>query len=262
MALGVLAALMERGRRIPQDVSVAGFDNIEEARSASPPLTTVRQPLYEQGRRAAEMLLNLLAGKDVPDQVTLPTELIIRRSCGCLSPVTSGLTNVFDINAGSKLNSSGVGSRKQVLASLQAAAGPVSEDIAPGWASRLLDAFLDTLKKPSKGSFLYDLDGILRQLCIKGHDVTQWQDLLPILRLHALAVHHTGSWTTSEVDTLLQRALAMIIEVALWAQAYRRIQSERSALDFNTMISEPLMTAFDIAGLTDVVASQLPQMGI
>ena len=89
----------------------------------------------------------------------------------------------------------------------------------------------------------------------------QWQDILPILRMHAVS-SRTGSWTTADTDALLQQALAMVIEISLWAQAYRRIQAERSALDFNTMISEPLMTAFDIAGLTDVVASRLPQMGI
>src|SRR5436190_2039952 len=83
MALGVVEALRERGRRVPEDVAVVGFDDIPETRFATPPLTTVRQPLYEQGRRAAQLVLAALRGQALPTQVSLPTELVPRRSCGC-----------------------------------------------------------------------------------------------------------------------------------------------------------------------------------
>ncbi len=64
-------------------MSVIGFDDLEESMYSSPPLTTIRQPLYEQGRKATEMLLAMLQGEKVPERVALPTELIIRQSCGC-----------------------------------------------------------------------------------------------------------------------------------------------------------------------------------
>jgi PAS domain S-box-containing protein len=261
MALGVITALMERGRHIPEDVSVVGFDDIEEARFASPPLTTVHQPLYEQGRRATEMLLDMLAGKEVPERITLPTELTIRRSCGCFSPALAGTTNIKHNKAAPEIASTALERREEIISSIQAAADPFSGDLAPDWAARLLDNFIASLSEPSKGTFLSMLDGLLRQLGAKGADILQWRDILPAFRLYA-AFSHPGTWSMAEVDALTQQASAMIAEISLWAQAYRRIQAERSALNFNTMISEPLMTAFDIAGLTDVVASQLPQMGI
>jgi PAS domain S-box-containing protein len=261
MALGVLAALKERGKRVPEDVCVVGFDNIEEARFASPPLTTIHQPLYEQGRYAAEMLLDMVAGKVVPEKVTLPTELVIRRSCGCLSPAIIGLKDSSLIETVEKVDPNGPDLRQQALSAIKAAAGNNTGELDNDWAASLLDAFLSTLKNPAKGTFLPDLDRILRLLGTKGHDIMQWQDSLPGLRTLAMASADIGR-NAADIDALLQQALAIIIEISLWAQAYRRIQAERSALDFNTMISEPLMTAFDIAGLTDVVASQLPQMGI
>jgi diguanylate cyclase (GGDEF)-like protein len=83
MALGAIEGLAARGLRVPDDVAVVGFDDVEEARYVSPPLTTVRQPLEEQGRRAAELLLGKIAGRPTPEQVVLHTELVTRSSCGC-----------------------------------------------------------------------------------------------------------------------------------------------------------------------------------
>ncbi|WP_213453838.1 LacI family DNA-binding transcriptional regulator [Rhizomonospora bruguierae] len=78
MAHGALRALKAAGRRIPEDVAVIGFDDIELARYTDPPLSTVRQPIVEIGRRIARQLLWLAAGEEVDREVILPTELILR----------------------------------------------------------------------------------------------------------------------------------------------------------------------------------------
>ena len=80
-ALGVYEAARRRGMLIPQDLSVIGFDDLPFARWLSPPLTTVRQPLVEMGRVAAEMLGNLIAGSRLRTQrMELATELRVRES--------------------------------------------------------------------------------------------------------------------------------------------------------------------------------------
>jgi LacI family transcriptional regulator, galactose operon repressor len=80
-ALGVYEAARQRGLRIPQDLSVVGFDDLPAARWVSPPLTTVRQPLAEMGKVAAEMLGDLIEGIPLRSQrVELSTELIVRES--------------------------------------------------------------------------------------------------------------------------------------------------------------------------------------
>ncbi len=65
MAHGALRALREAGRRVPDDVAVIGFDDIEMARYTEPPLTTVRQPIQQIGREMARLLLRLVAGEDI-----------------------------------------------------------------------------------------------------------------------------------------------------------------------------------------------------
>lgn len=84
MALGAIDMLLKRGIAIPRDVSVVGFDNISHSEFKIPPITTVKQPLYEEGRTAASLALSRANGFSVQDIISLPTELIVRQSCGCL----------------------------------------------------------------------------------------------------------------------------------------------------------------------------------
>ena len=81
VAAGVMEAARERAIRVPQDLSVVGFDDTQVARLLSPPLTTVRQPLREMGRLALRTALRLAAGEQLDSHhVELATELILRGS--------------------------------------------------------------------------------------------------------------------------------------------------------------------------------------
>jgi LacI family transcriptional regulator len=82
-AFGVLLAAQEAGLRVPDQLSVAGFDDIPMSEHVHPPLTTVHQPMYEMGVRAARMLIGWVEGeRPEPSQVVLPTHLVIRGSSG------------------------------------------------------------------------------------------------------------------------------------------------------------------------------------
>ena len=81
MALGVLRALHERGRRVPEDVSVVGFDDIPEAEFFRRPLTTVRQDFDEVGRRGLELLLARIDHADTQSSVSISPSLVSRASC-------------------------------------------------------------------------------------------------------------------------------------------------------------------------------------
>jgi LacI family transcriptional regulator len=81
-AFGAMEAIRAHGLQIPQDISIVGFDDIPQASLVYPRLTTVRQPLDEMGRIAAQMLIEQIENPDRPIQhITLPTTLIIRESC-------------------------------------------------------------------------------------------------------------------------------------------------------------------------------------
>jgi LacI family transcriptional regulator len=82
MAMGVMDAARGKGLRIPEDLSVAGFDDIHQAAEVHPALTTVRQPLEKMGRVASQMLLEMLSNPGARiERIELPAELVKRDSC-------------------------------------------------------------------------------------------------------------------------------------------------------------------------------------
>ncbi len=84
MAIGVLQAFAKAGVRVPEDVAVVGFDDIFPGTLCDPPLTTVHQPMRLLGEHACTRLLDRIARPDLRPKVELlPTELVIRSSCGC-----------------------------------------------------------------------------------------------------------------------------------------------------------------------------------
>jgi DNA-binding LacI/PurR family transcriptional regulator len=78
VALGAVRTVRRAGLRVPEDISVIGIDDHPLAELTD--LSTVRQPVYEQGVIAAQMVLGLLRGEDAERAVTVPTQLVIRRS--------------------------------------------------------------------------------------------------------------------------------------------------------------------------------------
>ncbi|MBK8021235.1 MAG: LacI family DNA-binding transcriptional regulator [Chloroflexi bacterium] len=87
MTLGALNALHQRGKRIPEDIAIVGFDDMGWSPSLNPPLTAVSQPTAEIGTLAAELLLERISRPDLPVRLmTLKTELMIRESCGSHLP--------------------------------------------------------------------------------------------------------------------------------------------------------------------------------
>lgn len=83
-AIGAIRALRDAGLSVPNDVSVVGFDDILSAAYSTPSLTTVRQPLFEMGKRGAEVLLGRIANreKEYPAEIVVAPELVVRESTG------------------------------------------------------------------------------------------------------------------------------------------------------------------------------------
>lgn len=81
IAIGAIKALNEMKIKIPEEVKVIGFDDIQISQYIEPPLTTIKQPIYEMGEEAVKMLISIIENKSVGETKTLKTTLVERRSC-------------------------------------------------------------------------------------------------------------------------------------------------------------------------------------
>jgi K+-sensing histidine kinase KdpD len=213
-------------------------------------------PFYEQSTRAVAELLARLSGAPIPDQVTLPSKLIVRQSCGCpseavmqaaLGPFTPRPEDFAQTSAASKT---------EFLSGL--AADSVSRAFAPR-AEKLFDALHADLLDGSRRRFLAELTAVLESAARHGMEVSVWQAAVSLLRRCVLL--SLNEVQRVQAEDLFAQARVLIGEAAQRTQAYRQLQAERQA-DMLRDIGQALITAFNVEKLADVLAERLPALGI
>lgn len=259
MALGFLDGIQARNIRVPYEIVVTGFDDMEEARFVNPPLTTVHQPIHEQGRHAVEILLGILSGKEMPRQVILPTRAVIRQSCGCLSQsVVCADAEKIQITK----RSNAVAFNKQrdaIVSDIVQTVNESDQRAVPEKAKKLLNAFITSLHEKTSDNLLTTLDDILRCPKIEECDPAVWQEAISIIRYYAL--QYLERELISPAENLLNQARVMTSESAQRLQAFRRMEDEQQAASIRE-IGYAMMMTNNIPDLIDVAAKELPHLGI
>ena len=257
MALGVMDALRARGRRVPEEIAIVGFDDVEEARFATPALTTVRQPLREQGELAVEIVLALRRGEPIAEQITLSTELVTRRSCGCSS---RALELLAAAPRGDFL-AAFAAQRADTLADLTRAARTSLANLDAGWAPRLLDAFTMELLGGPRGGFSAAVEEIVRAVIAAGADVGAWQEVLTTLRRRVLPCLAGDAELRAHAEDLWHELRLVIGEAAESAQAQNRLEVQSWARRLSET-SKALVTSDGVVAMVEAVAEHFPRLSI
>jgi serine phosphatase RsbU (regulator of sigma subunit) len=225
-----------------------------------PPLTTVRQPLYQQGERALRMTLAQLAGETVPSVVQMKTDLVIRESCGCSSGRVHFRQRSGSVVAPETLERWLPRHRDQLAAALARAvrsAGTAADD---GWEGRLIDAFVDELAG-QRGRFASAFEQILQPVVAAGTDVGAWHSVITTMRqqLVPALLNEPDRWLDAE--DLWQAGRVLIGDIAERAQARQRLRVDRWARTLSET-SESLLATGHVSALIAGVAERLPHFGI
>lgn len=259
MALGVLEELARRKIRVPADIAVVGFDNTPEVQFNATPLTTVRQPLYEQARKASEMAIDRINGKPVPESIVLPTSLVVRTSCGCFSPSIQ-LIEKGGINE--KVTRKKSVLKNDILDELREFTGDTPEEKKKlaGWMDDLLRLFEHgRVNDKISREFIGKLDETLKDEIRKGNSVSIWHNILTILHNHVLA--DMDSQNKLRAETLFQEARVLIGEQMQLQQVLYIVQREKavvSLIDF----TQKLISTLYVDELMNAIAKDLPALGI
>ncbi|RPJ22795.1 MAG: helix-turn-helix domain-containing protein [Chloroflexi bacterium] len=277
MALWAMKTLQTRGFEVPADVAVTGFNNSIEERLATPPLTTVDLPFYEQASKAMDVLLQQLAGESVAALITLPSKLIVRQSCGCPSAAVA-LASLAPVDRSGKGRGESTleDVRSGCVAEMDAALG-LNPQKAGEWLGSLFEAFLQDIAtlqyglatqgaaplstgiEESSHKFLSALNNVLDQAMRSGHDILRWQNAISILRHWVLG--HVSNAERANVEVLISQARVVMEEAVQRSHAYSQWKTEREAENLRE-INRALLTTFDVKQLTDVLAERLSSLGI
>jgi signal transduction histidine kinase/DNA-binding LacI/PurR family transcriptional regulator len=256
-ALGALRALRARAIAVPDAVSLVGFDDIEEGQSCLPPLTSPRNDFFELGRRAVSELLRALRGQSIPLAVTIPAELRLRQSCGCLLR-TVREASVTPSPASPEQPTGVYGAERErigleVSRSWRGAKGGIDPR-----CQELVDALFAALADGNDGP----LRSRFEELASDARSVdaiASVHSVLSTLRRFALAVIPDEAKLRAE--NIFQRARVAIGEVAMRHPAQRQFGVEQRSLLLAT-INQALITTFDVGKLMDVLAGVLPELGM
>jgi diguanylate cyclase (GGDEF)-like protein len=258
MALGAMEELGRRGISVPDSVALLGFDDIEEARHARPPLSTVRQPFRDHARRAFEVVMDQLEGRAVAPRTRIDSQLILRRSCGCARsrgwmpssapPPPEATRRVEALDAWARECS------RTLLDFFGRFTG------VEGLSDRFLAALLDAAGSGDAHEFLDMLDSRLDRIGRSSGDLLL---LLPLLHSRQKALRGVAL-TDAEFDCLdnaLCAAIGLVSEAAERLEAQQR-HAATTQINRVLRMNEALMHAQGIEALATVLAEHLPALGV
>lgn len=270
MAYGAIQELTSRGIKVPRQIAVVGFDDLEESEFFLPALTTVRQPFYEQGVRAAEMALDLINGKKVKEQIILPTELVVRTSCGCLMHDMIILENNY-----TKMHDNPAASltiEQQLIELIMQQTSDILEkkDLSRKEKHNTMRdvqdfaQFLLLEKQTGKyeSNFLEKIYEILNRYLEKGVDISPWQNIFTMME-NALSdfFEKVRPDINKTIRNGFQKAVLLTGELMKTGQAVNRIHLERKVATLRELIHR-IVSTLKIEGLVDILRQELPRFGI
>ena len=261
-ALGLLNALGARGLHVPEDIAVSGFDNITEAKYASPPLTTVIQPFYRQAHLAISMMLDHLNGMPIPPTVHLPTEIVVRESCGCMTEAVH--------LAGIPAEQAGGGSQNEML--LEPVIAEVrnaieqncliqnDKDHAPDLATQLVSNFVWDVNHSDANKFIMTLSRVLRSAVVQRGEIGKWQTVVSSMR-KAVITQWPEQARKGRAEELWGQARVFIGELMESIQGHQLLQFRNHSL-IEVEVERSVLATLEFEELKSILTETLPALGV
>ncbi len=262
MAFGAIEVLQQRGIQVPDSVAVTGFDDVSESQSMGVPLTTVHQSFTEAGRLAFGALINRMNGEPVDDINIMPTQLVVRWSCGCLPEnIKRAIVLPKEVAHTGRLENK----RDAAIRALFEATGIKENDSAQAQYrdvfGRTWDVFLASLRETDKSdAFLKMVQSTVEVLQRHEYDSTTWHNVVSTFRKYALG-GITSNTTMLRAENLFQQARMLVGELSQRAQVFHRLQFEQQeeVLSSFGFSMAPAMTLEDIG---EALSNHFPALGL
>lgn len=261
MAIGALMQLKKQTGKIPEHIPITGFDDMETSKFHA--LTTVKQPFYKQAQEAAIMLHKLIKGEQTEWTIELPSEVIVRSSCGCIDNGWGSTTIQLNQFEAAFLPDLCAITKNKIIAELKELNKYESnedEEQLLFYENNIIDAFYKEFFDNQKMVFLNDWHHFTYWMITKSHNISFLLDFLVHLRKNVLS-----NLVTS--DQLIRAESLFHAANMVTCDALQRTGASLSYLSFLQTevigkLSEDLMTSLEINTQMDTLYTSLPDYNI
>jgi hypothetical protein len=241
--------------RVPEDVALCGFDDVEDSRFADPPISSVSQPWRARARLAVDALIAQREGRLAESQV-VPAEFVPRRSCGCgvsfEASTASSLLGRRVKNWDWRGDAASMLMRELSLRDVALLAAP---------ARALCECFWEEVTSRREGGFLLLLEQELSEHLLARSSLSAWYHALAQLRAIVLDRLAAQPEWCARVEALTHLGIERVSYAAERQQALRRLDFERQGR-LLALAGQATSTAFDPEGVGVALRHQLPELGV
>jgi len=252
IAIVVLNEIKKLNLKVPDDIKICGFDNLEQTISMNPSITTVEQSPYIIGMEAFNILLNLLDNKVMPEKIELSPKLIIRESCGCNSFNYLKEDNIVVLDNIYKKTDI----IDTVLESMKNEFNITNTYILYQWASELTEFLVDK----NKIAFLEKLKFIVYEGIKLNINIFSWNQIINHL-FRCIEVYNKKNNIEVNLNNLWKESFILLEDITKRYEVGRISDIESKVSDYYP-ISELLISCFNFDELKDIVLNNLPKLKI
>lgn len=261
-AIGAMQAIRQNGLKVPDDIAVIGFDDQPMAAGQDPPLASIHYPLFEAGYQAGNLLMKAIkSGQDIRStELLLAPRLTRRHSCGCLSgkEKISQLASLTSKKA-PKINFRREMAVQDMSQTIVARVNSLQPDQINELCEKLIDAYLEALKKKDATPFHQTFAETLTRVRQAGEDLHIWQEAITVLSIHIRSLLKNAEHRDFS-DVLLHWARVEISE-GIQHQQEQVLLSQNTITHQLSWLSSYLFSARNEAEIVRILA-RLPLIGI
>lgn len=260
MARGVAHYCQQKKIRIPEDVALTGFDDVEEVQYYIPPISSVRQPLYEEARLATEMIVKAIQGKKMDQKTVIPARFVTRSSCGCLPELISQMQSKELMPPA---NFSALSKKEKHSHMLQTAIAstedPKQKEAVRNWIEKTVIGLLsEDIKEFDLTKLLDEFNRTLIDDIWAGRDIRAWQNVISILTNFILD-GVKDSVVLERMTRLLSGARLIIGDRMELVKVIDRFKLWTHMENFHYLMQK-LINRISIDSLLKIVVEELPKL--
>ena len=264
-AIGAMEILRKTGRRIPEDVAVIGFDDSPEAAIQDPPLTSIHSPTFERGRRALQLILEHVAGKEREKKlITVPTRLTIRKSCGCDS--WEHVESAHSFSAPAVEAAEPESSIKQLCRDMTEAvlnnSHRLSSTDVEDFSRKLISAFISHVNEPEGEAFFTELKKAIQHGQSAGEDAYAWRAGISVLRRNLPSLFRIEGIAAPESAEESVNLAFRIISEAAELQHQKILIEQQQVREAMAALTAHLFISLNEPQIFAVLSERFSEMGI